>query len=254
MFTMSEWYYLDPSGQEHGPVAPQKIRAWVRKGHFDDNVQVRCRTPWMPAGMAAAVMGVGDGDGKGGADAAAAAARRSSSSSVPGSEPLSGASSGVAALRTLSVPPAQLEQPPPPPPRSTSMGGVMAAAAAALATGSPLAQQQQPPPPPMQQQQQQQQPPPPPPAIQEQPPPPPPPQQPQQPQQPQETLAAALFANGCEAGKEPLWRFIDAAGAIQVCWTASCAPRMLPAGGCRYMREAWGIGGDIGRPRPRPRA
>jgi hypothetical protein len=41
-------------------------------------------------------------------------------------------------------------------------------------------------------------------------------QQQQQQQQPQDTLAAVLFQNGCEAGKEPLWRFLDTTGAIQV--------------------------------------
>jgi hypothetical protein len=43
-------YYLDPSGQEHGPVAPSKIRNWVRKGHFVESVQVRSPTGGSRAG------------------------------------------------------------------------------------------------------------------------------------------------------------------------------------------------------------
>lgn len=35
-----EWFYVDPSGEEHGPVALQKIVNWHKKGHFPDDVKV----------------------------------------------------------------------------------------------------------------------------------------------------------------------------------------------------------------------
>jgi hypothetical protein len=36
-----EWFYVDPSGEEHGPVALQKIMNWHKKGHFPEDVKVR---------------------------------------------------------------------------------------------------------------------------------------------------------------------------------------------------------------------
>jgi hypothetical protein len=36
-----EWFYVDPSGEEHGPVALQKILNWHKKGHFPEDVKVR---------------------------------------------------------------------------------------------------------------------------------------------------------------------------------------------------------------------
>ena len=163
----------------------------MRKGHFDDDVQVRCMTPWMPAGMVAAVMGLHE------PSEAGAAGRRSSSGTCAAdavSSPMH---------RAGSVPAAALhEQPPPPPPRTSSIGSSSsgqalapqlqalsvsgATGAAARAPGSPLAAAAgaaaaaagaaQP---------------------------------------LQEELAVAVFFGGCEPGKEPIWRFIDEAGAIQ---------------------------------------
>eukprot|EP00775_Hariotina_reticulata_P007456 gene7456-7666_t len=41
-----EWFYVDPAGDEHGPVPLHKIINWHKKGHFPDDVKVRCRSPW----------------------------------------------------------------------------------------------------------------------------------------------------------------------------------------------------------------
>lgn len=38
-----EWFYVDPSGEEHGPVPLQKILNWHKKGHFPEDVKVRRR-------------------------------------------------------------------------------------------------------------------------------------------------------------------------------------------------------------------
>lgn len=35
-----EWFYVDPSGEEHGPVPLQKIINWQKKGHFPEDVKV----------------------------------------------------------------------------------------------------------------------------------------------------------------------------------------------------------------------
>jgi hypothetical protein len=35
-----EWFYLDPAGEEHGPVALPKILNWYKKGHFHGEVKV----------------------------------------------------------------------------------------------------------------------------------------------------------------------------------------------------------------------
>jgi hypothetical protein len=39
-----EWFYVDPAGEEHGPVPLHKIINWHRKGHFPDDVKVRLPT------------------------------------------------------------------------------------------------------------------------------------------------------------------------------------------------------------------
>lgn len=36
----SEWFYVDPAGEEHGPVPLSKVAGWHRKGHFTDDVKV----------------------------------------------------------------------------------------------------------------------------------------------------------------------------------------------------------------------
>lgn len=35
-----EWFYVDPAGEEHGPVSFQKLVSWYKKGHFPDDVKV----------------------------------------------------------------------------------------------------------------------------------------------------------------------------------------------------------------------
>lgn len=35
-----EWFYVDPNGEEHGPVAFQKLMSWYKKGHFPEDVKV----------------------------------------------------------------------------------------------------------------------------------------------------------------------------------------------------------------------
>jgi hypothetical protein len=40
MYRRSEWYYVDPNGEEHGPVKLAKVVNWYKKGHFPDDVQV----------------------------------------------------------------------------------------------------------------------------------------------------------------------------------------------------------------------
>lgn len=35
-----EWFYVDPAGEEHGPVSFQKLMGWYKKGHFPDDVKV----------------------------------------------------------------------------------------------------------------------------------------------------------------------------------------------------------------------
>jgi hypothetical protein len=35
-----EWFYVDPAGEEHGPVPYQKLLSWYKKGHFPDDVKV----------------------------------------------------------------------------------------------------------------------------------------------------------------------------------------------------------------------
>lgn len=35
-----EWFYVDPAGEEHGPVSFQKLTGWFKKGHFPDDVKV----------------------------------------------------------------------------------------------------------------------------------------------------------------------------------------------------------------------
>lgn len=36
-----EWFYVDPNGEEHGPVPYTKLSSWYKKGHFPDEVKVR---------------------------------------------------------------------------------------------------------------------------------------------------------------------------------------------------------------------
>lgn len=249
-------------------------------------------TPWMPAGMVAAVMDVEPPP----SDSSDPPARRRSSGSTGAATDVS-LPAGV--QRTSSVPPTlQHEQPPPPPPRSMSMssssgapGATAAAAAAASAAlvGVPaqLQQQSSQPLPPLpqpasappqqpalpqppataaaaaqvvqsgsplaaapagssassssQDQQQMQVPVQQAPVQQVQVPTQPVPTQEEQPQSDDE-LASALFLNGCEAGKEPLWRFIDAAGNIQVrgstfgtrSWPLNPLPADLARSRCRH--------------------
>jgi hypothetical protein len=40
LYRRSEWWYIDPNGQEHGPVSFNKISTWYNKGHFPDDVKV----------------------------------------------------------------------------------------------------------------------------------------------------------------------------------------------------------------------
>lgn len=35
-----EWFYVDPNGEEHGPVPYAKLSSWYKKGHFPDDVKV----------------------------------------------------------------------------------------------------------------------------------------------------------------------------------------------------------------------
>jgi hypothetical protein len=35
-----EWFYVDPAGQEHGPVPFSKLASWYKKGHFPEDVKV----------------------------------------------------------------------------------------------------------------------------------------------------------------------------------------------------------------------
>jgi hypothetical protein len=35
-----EWFYVDPAGEEHGPVPFTKLLGWYKKGHFPDDVKV----------------------------------------------------------------------------------------------------------------------------------------------------------------------------------------------------------------------
>jgi hypothetical protein len=35
-----EWFYVDPNGEEHGPVPYAKLNSWYKKGHFPDDVKV----------------------------------------------------------------------------------------------------------------------------------------------------------------------------------------------------------------------
>jgi hypothetical protein len=194
-------------------------------------------TPWMPAGMVAEVMHLeDDGAGSSGAGAAPGApAPHDAQPPPPPPPPPRRRSSGEggggagAVMRAGSMPASAFQidphqQPPPPPPRSASMSAGTAAAAAAvaaaLAAGTPAAATAAPQ------------------------------------LQPlslggagsgalsgalsgsvgspmagggggcssaggQDDVAATLFLGGCEPGKEPLWRFIDAAGTVQVCGARS---------------------------------
>lgn len=36
-----EWFYVDPNGEEHGPVSFSKLLSWYKKGHFPEDVKVR---------------------------------------------------------------------------------------------------------------------------------------------------------------------------------------------------------------------
>jgi len=35
-----EWFYVDPAGEEHGPVPFSKLLSWYKKGHFPEDVKV----------------------------------------------------------------------------------------------------------------------------------------------------------------------------------------------------------------------
>ena len=148
------------------------------------------------AAAAAAADGGGGSGSSGGAAAGTSAGGGGGGGSSGGGSDAPAAPAGAAAaaaLRTLSVPAGgagagdqqQHQQPPPPPPRAASLGGAglapqLASMQLAAGASSPLAKQKQ-----------------------------------QQPMSSGEDAAAALFFNGCEPGQEPLWRFVDASGAIQ---------------------------------------
>jgi hypothetical protein len=137
-----EWFYIDPSGEEHGPVPLAKIANWYKKGHFPEDVkvsqvwlcagrgkgrlhhsgttrpppinaavidllmQVRCRSPWY--GVAALIKSLDEAPDAETPTAAAAAGG--------GPHRLSSASSGFVGGPD-GVPP-----PPPPPPRPAGAG------------------------------------------------------------------------------------------------------------------------------------
>lgn len=38
-YRQCEWYYVDPSGQEHGPEPTSKVVHWYKRGHFHDGIK-----------------------------------------------------------------------------------------------------------------------------------------------------------------------------------------------------------------------
>jgi hypothetical protein len=51
-----EWFYVDPSGEEHGPVPLQKIMNWHKKGHFPEDVKASAKRQRGIEAVAAAVV------------------------------------------------------------------------------------------------------------------------------------------------------------------------------------------------------
>lgn len=106
-----EWFYVDPAGEEHGPVPLQKIINWHKKGHFPEDVKVRCRSPWFGVGaLVKSLEEAQDVD----TPTAAALGRAGGSGSWSNDGITTAGSVGPIAA----VPP-----PPPPPPRQGSISG-----------------------------------------------------------------------------------------------------------------------------------